>query len=756
MKIKIKVKHLVLVIAVCFLSIPFMTSFIVPQIELYVADKKLEDGKSGGKALMMDALEGPLLPGQKWDKIIKYIVGSGVAGGYDIYVGPSMTTHSGHAITEANFTWEEKLPYLYDYLDNGPVDGYLGSVAKELASYYQRERQLNKADEVLLKAINRFSATRYSSHQDELLLERVKIAINESKLEKAKKYIQELIQTIDPENYYKNAEIAKLRAEIIIRQGNLKKAYKEIKTALNKYEDDWEKENTRLTEEIEGDTEEINIENTVIYQQLQSLEWHLSKAIENGDESIVTVNGKVVRNDGTPLKNAGVFLRKESAVNSSITEDEPYPVITDENGNFEISGVIPGSYQIFLGFMFEQIDGWTWPINSNEWIEVDGSEDIQYNITLHPLMDIYSPVNQEKIADKEVTFTWEEIDGAAYYNINLGVGIESGSVGASFKTEIKDTQLTVPIERLYDKQIGLLIGDEDIVDPYPLLGFTNPNNRFSWSVEAYNVNHELITRSNGYRLNGDTIGNLPFFHLHKRQLTNADRLLIEKKEKEALVAYKKNYEENPDDIHSLRMIVRMIGMEGDGSLETRNQLALPYLIELAEKSSSPEYSYEVVNYYYEKEDWKAYHKWYERYAELNDGVVSEYIQGTFASALMKQEKLEESRELFQEVMQKDESNYFVGNWLAVEIYLSEDFNKAIEIAKEHPDKTYLGHGETRKDWLTLVKKLQEESVPFTNYEQELKNVLELYFKSNEEELTQWIEATDKQALKKFIKAIREI
>src|SRR5699024_1364727 len=147
-------------------------------------------------------------------------------------------------------------------------------------------------------------------------------------------------------------------------------------------------------------------------------------------------------------------------------------------------GVIPGNYQVFLGFSYEQIDGWMWPVNRNNWVEIDGREDITYDITLNELMDVEKPVNKQKITDETIHFAWEEVEDAAYYNLNLSVKTENGSVGSSFKTHLKDTELNVPVEELYAIQTGIMMGDEDGWDPLQMLGFTNPENRFSWNIEA--------------------------------------------------------------------------------------------------------------------------------------------------------------------------------------------------------------------------------------------------------------------------------
>lgn len=124
-----------------------------------------------------------------------------------------------------------------------------------------------------------------------------------------------------------------------------------------------------------------------------------------------------------------------------------------------------------------------------------------------------------------------------------------------FRSHIATNKTDVPVEDLYNHTVGLSMSDDEpnSVDPITLLAFTNPNNRFSWSVDAFDENDELLTRSNGYRLGNDTIGHLPFFYLKMRTLTEADQLLLDKKFTEALEAYKVN----PEDKHSERMIKRL-------------------------------------------------------------------------------------------------------------------------------------------------------------------------------------------------------
>jgi hypothetical protein len=49
-----------------------------------------------------------------------------------------------------------------------------------------------------------------------------------------------------------------------------------------------------------------------------------------------------------------------------------------------------------------------------------------------------------------------------------------------------------------------------------------------------------------------------------------------------------------------------------------------------------------------------------------------------------------------------------------------------------------------------------ESNQYQNYEQEIKEVLSIYFSGDEEELENWLNTTDKVEMKKLMDAIKEV
>ncbi|HBZ10972.1 MAG TPA: hypothetical protein DEO65_14055 [Bacillus bacterium] len=731
MKIKMKVKHIVFIL----ISILLIVFFISPQIQLYIAKKQAGNTNPAAKTKLLESLDSKtILDSQKWRIIQDYILNDYTANQFDVYVGPAFSqfSHPDHAIT---FTWDEMLPYLNMYVKKGPIDEYFAFAAKQLAVHYKTIGQVDKAQDILQKASKR-TAGNDSWTGQEFQLEQSEIFIEQSDYSAAKQLLQEMSSN-DPENEYVQAKIAQQKAKIKLRQGHVLDAYKEVNKALTKYE------------EMMAD------ETPAGYEELLSMKKNIQTALTQQSHINNTVKGRIVYSDGTPVANAGVFLRSEEKVSRSVGPEEAYQVTTDADGYFEISGVLPGSYQVALGLSFDQIDGWTWPVDMDEWLDVGEKKTITYNITLQKLIKLNSPVNQQKITDKQILFSWEKVEGADYYQLSLGADIDSGSVSTGFKSYIADNQIKVPVEEVYNHPLGVIFPGDDLstVSPESLLAFTNTNNRFYWSVEAYSDDGELISRSDGYRLNEDTVGKIPFFYLKERNMTKADRLLLDKKLKKALAAYQSNYEKNPNDIHSLRMIVRLMGAESSDKHATENEKGIPYLQAYAEKANSPQAIFRLVEYYYEKQKWDSFNKWFDKYAAAVDGRLDDYDQAIYASALMKQGKLKEASERFKQVMNRDKSHRFIGSWLAVELYEGKTFEHAMAMAKEYPERPF---ADENRDWFYMVQALEEESETDPLYRQELKETLDLYFKNRDKDLSIWMKTTDKPAMKKFIEAVKDV
>ncbi|WP_225230819.1 carboxypeptidase-like regulatory domain-containing protein [Cytobacillus stercorigallinarum] len=541
MKIKLQVKQLVYLVVAFLLLIATMILLIIPQWNIYDAKKQADQGNAEGKVALLETLEDDtVFESQKWNIIQEYMLIQPVEQ-FNIFAGPSYSQVQLDQPT-IQFTWKEKLPYLKQYVKEGPLDDYFILAVKQLTSYYKEMNQPDLAKQTLDQASER-TISSSSLYYNDLQLERIDFAINHKEYTEANQLLETFDEKLEKDDYYWHAKIGQRQVEIAMKQGKLQEAREQVNVILNEYKQAEENDDTIES----GYTADV-------YESLVSLKDRIENSINNPTTS--TVKGRIMYSDGKPAANVGVILRHESGIHGA-HGDERYFTTTDRDGFYEWNFVESGRYQVILGFSFEQIDGWTYPSTMDDWLTVGDQPEVTKDITLRPLIEIDSPVNQEKITTDTVKFSWEPVKGAAYYQLHLAVDIDdgSGSISSSFPSHIATNEIEVPVEEIYDHTVGLsMSGDEpDSVDPLTLLAFANPNNRFSWSVDAFDENDELLTRSNGYRLGNDTIGHLPFFYLKTRTLTEADQLLLDKKFTEALKAYKTN----PEDKHSQRMIKRL-------------------------------------------------------------------------------------------------------------------------------------------------------------------------------------------------------
>ncbi|QYR21903.1 hypothetical protein KZ483_02365 [Paenibacillus sp. sptzw28] len=749
MKIKIKVKHLILLIALAFILLPLIGYVILPNVKAFVAVKRFDQGSVNGKQAVIELINGSLTAKKKWELIRTKIIEQGpnsLAAHYDVYVGPGSSQVNGDEGSVTHFSWPEKQPYLEAYLKGGPVDGYLARTARQLAYYYNMEGKQDQAMQALELGEKRLTGKLNDSQRLGLMLDRARLAVNNGDDDTVEQVIDQMAVQLGPSRSYMDSELARLRAQLLISRGSLKEALDQINNAL----DEHRRELGKKTEQF---PEEKSV--SVTEGQMDILKEKLERAIKQGGKVASTVNGSVKQSDGTPMPYVGVFLRNRTDVNHSVVEGEPYQTMTDTHGNFSFKGVLPDSYQLYLGLSFEQIDGWTWPVQNDEWIDVKGNERLSEEVVLHPLLQLISPVNQRTITGEQVDFQWEPVEGAAYYQLNGQIPIKDGSVGTILRTNIRNHYIQIPIETMYDMQTGLAFaksGDWSTVEPATLLGYANTEARFSWDIEAYDRNGRLLSRSSGYRLNKESMGNLPFFYLKERKLTIGDRTLLERRPAQAFSAYKNALEKDPRDIHSLRMVIRLLQSQASilGKKEAEKE-ALPYIKRMIELNPAENYIYMLVDYYYTNEDWIAFNAYYKQYIRTLTDPPSAYVQSIYATALMKQGKLKEAEREFTLALRRDRSHRFVGNMLALNLYTEGIYESALALAKTYPERSY---GEEGRDWSNLIKQLIKEAQRDPSlYSRELHEKLGWYIQGEDDKLNRWTTTTTYMGMKAFIQAL---
>jgi tetratricopeptide (TPR) repeat protein len=674
---------------------------------------------------------------------------------YDVNIGPSMSQWNHDEPNISDLLPEDKIALLEEYILDGPADNTRIFAVKLLAYEYDALGRRDDGDQALNTAARQLDSN--SSVAKELALLQAERALHRGDTTAAEAILEQI--TFPYENQ-KNLEAQKawLTGRLLFTKGEAQEALAVVDTGLESYKKFWQDVTADSDAAGSSSSSAPTIGTSETEMQLEALKSAIQSAVDMGSTSAAVVSGTLTRSDGTPISRAGIFLRAESEVHHSITAAEPYRIVTDDEGRFEFHGVIPGFYQLQLGLSYDQIDGWTWPIQYDDWIEVKPGDRLNESVVLQPLLELQSPINQETITGQSVDFHWKAVEGAAYYRLSGGVSMVGSSFSSQIRDHITDNQVSIPVDELYyNSGFSYGSGGEgfESIDPLSFLVFMNPEARFSWNIEAFDADGHLITRSNGYRLNEDTVGNLPFFYLKEREPTDADQLLLNKKPDQALEMYQQNVLDDPQDAHSLHMLVKLLlaksSITKDDSLENQ---AIPSLQKLIQLHPYSNYAFTLTQYYFDHKDWKSYNEFHSRYNELNQIELNSYVRSINAVALMHQGKLKEAREQFAIALEHDNSHRFIGSYLAAELYAGESLSSVMTLAERYPEHSF---GLNGYRWPQMIKQLiAERTKQPNNFDQALKEKLGWYMNGQTDVLEQWIKGAKSSALKTFMQAVQKV
>lgn len=747
MKIRVKIKHLVFGVSGLILFV-MMVSMLTPRIGLLIAEKQIEQGQAEGIAKVIDLIHEESSSNRKWEMIEKYVIvprATELAHRFDVFISPGFTSTGGSADQQIRFTEDERLPLLNQYVLGAPAGEYMKYAAIDLAEHYSMNGDVEGAADILETAIQKFGdlSSGYSpepvlySYQHELVLELASLYDRLDQPDQAALQYERLAKVLSGDWKDIHSKALLYHSEMLLRRGSPQAAM----DVLN-----------RISEGSGG-----NFANSDISKRANQLKGRLKRILDG--ETLSTVSGTLRNREGDPIPFAGVFLRKNNDLNHSLLLSEPYQMLTDANGRYHFEGVEPGRYQLGIGLNYEQINGRTWPVESGDWVEVAPESTRRIDVTLQPLIQLTTPVNHDEIRGDMIYFEWEAIPEAAYYKLSVGIEFGSGSMMTAMDNYIEGNSLRVAVQDLYDLRSGLSYEDPHdwtTVAPESVLGYSNPEAPYFWSVDAYKEDGTKLTSSSGYRLNESTMGYLPYFLLKGRELTPEDQLVLERKYDEALAAYSDNVSAHPEDIHSLRMKLRLQQIKDQLSKDVDNRSSeetLSTLQEMIERHPAPSYLMDLADYFYNNEDWDSYNPAFDRYSSVrSESEDHSYIDSLHATALMKQGRLEEAERWFGQVIRQDKSHRFIGNYLAVHMLYSGSLESTLQLARKYPERMM----SSDTDWAVLVERMLIESEGNSGYTEILKEKLQWGMSGERDAIQLWTPGEDFQEIKPFLQALLHV
>ncbi|MFP4016883.1 MAG: hypothetical protein ACLFUI_07600, partial [Halanaerobiales bacterium] len=258
-----------------------------------------------------------------------------------------------------------------------------------------------------------------------------------------------------------------------------------------------------------------------------------------------SLEGYIKRN-GRPMANVLVCLGEDRDMGTLWEAD--YIAITDENGFYQFKGIPADRYKFVLNLSSLRIKNMVYQ-GKNRNIEI-GEDTKIANVNLVPEVEILSPDKPVYMDTLEpLKVTWEPYPDAAYYKFFGGVVRDNGSWSTGIEGKIYDNTayLEFPDHIVNSNNISI---DQEGIAPASLLGYEQLPTTFFYGVEAFDKEDKLISRSVNSIINNR-------IEYPGKELSEADKLLADRKYDEAIEEYEKHLENNPEDLRVLRILNRI-------------------------------------------------------------------------------------------------------------------------------------------------------------------------------------------------------
>ncbi|MTI79256.1 MAG: tetratricopeptide repeat protein [Firmicutes bacterium] len=464
---------------------------------------------------------------------------------HGIFIFPQMSWASAGGSNELTNTSEAVARYKR-LIEDYPEGTWSGWARVRLAEIYRGKDDIEKAEKWYREAIKLGKPHAGSATMDlaEMLLEN-------NRPEDALKVI----------NDYKwrsyNINLQLLKGDALRDLGKLDQAEAAYKQVI----EIWQQNHADLPEDARNDKE---LQESMQYFE-DEVQQRLAKLQEyrvNPSEGTGVISGQVLKmNEAFP--GVRVYLAKYQERDSSSSTQiirNAKKVITDEEGYYRFENIKPGHYQVGLGLNPNQVSDLELKGGSriDSQFQLEDGEQVKNNFQFNETVKLLSPENGVVEKGNTIKLSWEPYPGAVYYKLQLGSVLkdeEDNSSGIYYtpsNQKFETNTAEINLDEIWQFNGGLRYSDESI-DPQSLLGIGIPGQEVVWGVGAYNKNDVLISSSYG------PVSTHPprTFKLPEGPMGEADKLLLQKKWDQAIAEYEKTLQEDPDNLHALRVLYKI-------------------------------------------------------------------------------------------------------------------------------------------------------------------------------------------------------
>ncbi len=289
--------------------------------------------------------------------------------------------------------------------------------------------------------------------------------------------------------------------------------------------------------------------------------------------------------EGKPMPFVEIYVQK--AERGFSVGGYSYAAITNEDGQFKTVGFKDGVYDIGIGLDGSLLTDKVLKEVANKYVDVRGSGG-EINFEFKDTFKVNSPGTGEKIASDEFAVSWEEVDGAAYYNVDLiafSDSFKKGGAWASFRVPIENrsgelniigTSSVFSIKSLRDKYGVISKGEEGLIGPEAILGIFLPGAEYPVVVNAYDEEHNLISSSLPLREYYDSMPSV----IAEGTMTEGEKLILGQKYPQAIEYYENILKDDPGNEEAVRYLVKIYGFgwkDRERNLERAMELSKLYV-----------------------------------------------------------------------------------------------------------------------------------------------------------------------------------